>query len=227
MRWEDPQRGLLTAGDFIGDMDAAGLILPLDEWVARALTEQRRAWHAAGLDPHVAFNLGPRSLTVQRVERILTCLADDELDPSRVTVEISEADALGDDGVRRAALHTLRAAGVSLAIDDFGVAYSSLSRLREVPAEWIKVDRSFLAGVPGNAGATRVLDAILALLAALGGRVIVEGVETIAQREHLLDRPCDALQGYLLGRPMPADRLEALLRSTPERPVGTAPAAAR
>jgi diguanylate cyclase (GGDEF)-like protein len=207
VRWEDPDHGLRAAGDFVPEMAAAGLLEQLDEWVAGALATQRLAWRAEGLDPFVGFNLGARSLDVHRIERIITRLSEGGLGLDRVTVEISESDALRDDGATEAALRRLHGAGLTLALDDFGVAYSSLSRLRDLPTEWIKVDRSFLVGVPHDTRATRVLDAILQLLDALGSRVIVEGVEDEQQLAHLRARGCTAGQGYLLGMPVPAAEL--------------------
>jgi EAL domain-containing protein (putative c-di-GMP-specific phosphodiesterase class I) len=203
VRWNDPEHGLRGAGEFVPQMMAAGLLEPLDEWVAAEVTRQRREWQEAGEDPYVGFNLSHRSLDSHRVERILSLLTEGGMGLDRVTVEISEAAALDHD----AGLRRLHEAGVTLALDDFGVAYSSLSRLRDLPTAWIKVDRSFLAGVPADPRATRVLDALLRLLEALGCRTIVEGVESHEQLVHLQARGCDAAQGYLLGVPAPASEL--------------------
>jgi len=227
VRWQDPQRGLLPAGAFVGDMEAAGLLDTLDEWVARAFAAQRRAWQAEGLDPHVGFNLGPRSLNPGRVGRILECLGAEDMRLERVTIEISESEVLREGGLVGDALRRLRESGVALALDDFGVAYSSLSRLRDVPADWIKVDKAFLRGVPDDPAATALLDAILQLLGALEARTIVEGVESEAQVRHLLDRGCEAAQGFHLGRPMPAHALEPLLRASPDSLPGAAGQSAR
>jgi diguanylate cyclase (GGDEF)-like protein/PAS domain S-box-containing protein len=211
VRWQDPERGLLVAGDFVPDVHAAGLLAQLDEWVIKAFTAQRRAWNARGLDPYVGFNLGSH-----RVEPLLDALAASELDPTKVTIEVSETEALHDDARAREALRRLDTAGLTLALDDFGVAYSSLRRLRDLPTKWIKIDKSFLVGVPGNEGATKVLEAILSLLAALEVRVIVEGVESAAQCAWLRERGCEAAQGWWLGQPVPAHELEELFRSSPE-----------
>ncbi|MDX6666012.1 MAG: hypothetical protein QOG68_2218 [Solirubrobacteraceae bacterium] len=220
VRWQDPERGLLPAGDFVEAMASAGLLEKLDEWVASALTAQRRDWQAVGLDPYVGFNLGPHSLDTRRIDGLLSRLRDGGMNLDHVTIEISESDALRDDTGARAALERLHAEGLTLALDDFGVAYSSLSRLRDVPADWIKIDRSFLVGVPDDPGATHVLDAILQLLDALGARVVVEGVETEAQLEHLRVRPCYAAQGYHLGRPQSAAQLEPVLRQSASAILG-------
>ena len=217
VRWQDPQRGLLPAGRFVADVEAAGLLERLDEWVAGAFAAQRRAWNAEGLDPYVGFNLGPRALSTARVARMLDCLGGPGADLSHVVIEISESEILRDDAVVRAALHRLHEAGVTLSLDDFGVAYSSLSRLRDLPTKWIKVDRSFLAGVPGDPRASRILGAILGLLEALESRIIVEGVETAEQAEHLRLLGCEAAQGFHLGRPMPVEQLDPLLWASPEQ----------
>jgi len=215
VRWQDPKRGLLVAGDFVPDIVAAGLLGRLDDWVVGAFTAQRRLWNAQGLDPHVGFNLGAGALSAHRVEPLLEALAASELDLTRVTIEISETESLYDDAHAREALRRLGAAGVALALDDFGVAYSSLRRLRDLPTKWIKIDRTFLVGVPDNAGATRVLEAILTLLEAIEVRVVVEGVESAAQVEYLRSRGCEAAQGYFLAAPQPAAPLEELLRASP------------
>jgi len=215
VRWQDPERGLLVAGDFVADIAAAGLLGRLDDWVVAAFTAQRRVWNAQGLDPHVGFNLGAGALSAHRVEPLLESLAASELDLTRVTIEISETESLYDDAHARDALRRLGAAGVALALDDFGVAYSSLRRLRDLPTKWIKIDRTFLVGVPDNVGATRVLEAILTLLEAIEVRVVVEGVESAAQLEYLRSRGCTAAQGYFLALPQPAAMLEELLRASP------------
>jgi diguanylate cyclase (GGDEF)-like protein/PAS domain S-box-containing protein len=216
VRWNDPQRGLVSACDFIDEMDHFGLLEALDEWVVAAFTAQRREWQAEGLDPHVGFNLGPRALTVASVDRLLERLAEGG-SFDRLTIEISESQILRDDAVVRAAVDRLVGAGVTLALDDFGVAYSSLSRLRDLPAKWIKVDRSFLAGVPGDRAATAVFEAIVQLVQALQLRAIVEGVESPGQASFLRRRGVEYAQGYFYGRPSPADELHQMLLAAPER----------
>src|SRR4051812_8410195 len=216
VRWEDPKRGIVAAGDFLTDMERSGLMEALDEWVAAAFTAQRRAWHAEGMDPHAGLNLSPSALNAVRIERILEQLLAPDLAPDRVVIELSESAALHDDLSVRAALQRMDEAGLTLALDDFGVAYSSLARLREVPTKWIKVDKTFLRGVPERPAATRVLDAILQLLEALEVRVVVEGVENAAQVDHLRARGCEAVQGYFLCPPIPAKDVEGLLRASPD-----------
>jgi EAL domain-containing protein (putative c-di-GMP-specific phosphodiesterase class I) len=195
---------------------STGLLQRLDEWVAEAFTAQRRAWHTQGLDPHVGLNLSPSALSASRIERILELLLAADLEPERVAIEISESEMLHDNLGARAALRRIDAAGLTLALDDFGVAYSSLARLRDVPTQWIKIDKTFLRGVPERHSSTRVLDAMLQLLEALEVRVIVEGVESAAQVGHLHTCGCEAAQGYFLCPPLPAGDLEELLRASPD-----------
>jgi EAL domain-containing protein (putative c-di-GMP-specific phosphodiesterase class I) len=129
-----------------------------------------------------------------------------------VTVEVTESAAMGDFGVTEPVLRDLAAAGFTVAIDDFGAGYSSLSRLRNLPVQLLKIDRSFLRDVPERPEATAVVTAILELADALGMTTVAEGVETAAQRDFLIARGCTHAQGFLLGRPAPARDLEPLLR---------------
>jgi len=129
-----------------------------------------------------------------------------------MTVEVTESAAMGDFGVTEPGLRELAAAGFTVAIDDFGSGYSSLSRLRNLPVQLLKIDRSFLRDVPARPEATAVVTAILELAGALGMETVAEGVENPAQRDFLIERGATYAQGFLLGRPAPARDLEPLLR---------------
>jgi diguanylate cyclase (GGDEF)-like protein/PAS domain S-box-containing protein len=213
VRWDDPARGLLAPIEFIPFAEETGLIDEIGEWVLDALCRQRVAWQAEALDPEVTFNVSPRELRrTVFAEHLRTRLAAHGLDPSRVTVEVTESAAMGDHGVTEPVLRDLAAAGFKVAIDDFGAGYSSLSRLRDLPVQLLKIDRSFLGDVPGRPDATAVITAILELAGALGMETVAEGVETPAQRAFLIERGCTLAQGFLLGRPAPARDLEPLLR---------------
>jgi diguanylate cyclase (GGDEF)-like protein/PAS domain S-box-containing protein len=213
VRWDDPSRGIVPPIEFVPFAEDTGLIDELGEWVLEALCRQRRAWQATGLDPEVTFNVSPRELRrTVFAEHLRARLGAHELDPSRVTVEVTESAAMGDHGVTEPVLRDLAAAGFKVAIDDFGAGYSSLSRLRDLPVQLLKIDRSFLGDVPERPEATAVVTAILELAGALGMETVAEGVETPAQREFLVARGCTLAQGFLLGRPGPARDLEPLLR---------------
>jgi diguanylate cyclase (GGDEF)-like protein/PAS domain S-box-containing protein len=213
VRWDDPSRGIVPPIEFIPFAEDTGLIDEVGEWVLEALCRQRLAWQADGLDPEVTFNVSPRELRrTVFAEHLGARMRAHGLDPARVTVEVTESAAMGDHGVTEPVLRDLAAAEFKVAIDDFGAGYSSLSRLRDLPVQLLKIDRSFLRDVPGRPDATAVVTAILELAGALGMETVAEGVETPAQREFLIERGCTLAQGFLLGRPAPARDLEPLLR---------------
>jgi len=213
VRWDDPKRGLVSPVEFIPFAEETGLIDEVGEWVLEALCRQRVAWQADGLDPEVTFNVSPRELRrTVFAEHMRSRLGAHGLDPSRVTVEVTESAAMGDFGVTEPVLRDLAAAGFTVAIDDFGRGYSSLSRLRNLPVQLLKIDRSFLRDVPERPEATAVVTAILELAGALGMETVAEGVENAAQREFLIARGATHAQGFLLGRPAPARDLEPLLK---------------
>jgi diguanylate cyclase (GGDEF)-like protein/PAS domain S-box-containing protein len=213
VRWDDPQRGLVEPAEFVPFAEETGLIDSIGEWVVGALCQQRLAWRAAGVDPEVTFNVSPRELHLPLfAERLRTRFDERGLDPGRVTVEVTESAAMGGRGSAEPVLGELAAAGFKVAIDDFGAGYSSLSRLRDLPVQLLKIDRSFLRDVPASPEATAVVTAILELAGALGMETVAEGVETPAQRAFLIERGCTLAQGFLLGRPVPARDLEPMLR---------------
>jgi diguanylate cyclase (GGDEF)-like protein/PAS domain S-box-containing protein len=213
VRWDDPRRGLVPPVEFIPFAEETGLIDEIGEWVLEALCGQRLAWRADGLDPEVTFNVSPRELRrTVFAEHMRSRLSAHGLDPSRVTVEVTESAAMGDFGVTEPVLRDLAGAGFTVAIDDFGRGYSSLSRLRNLPVQLLKIDRSFLRDVPERPEATAVVTAILELAGALGMETVAEGVENAAQRDFLIERGATYAQGFLLGRPAPARDLEPLLR---------------
>jgi diguanylate cyclase (GGDEF)-like protein/PAS domain S-box-containing protein len=213
VRWEDPRRGLVAPDEFVPFAEEIGLIDAIGEWVVGALCRQRVAWRAEGFDPEVTFNVSPRELRRPLFAEHLRARLDEHgLDPGRVIVEVTESAAMGEQGSAEPVLAELAAAGFKVAIDDFGAGYSSLSRLRDLPVQVLKIDRSFLRDVPERPEATAVVTAILELAGALGMETVAEGVETAAQRAFLIERGCPLAQGFLLGRPMPARDLEPMLR---------------
>jgi diguanylate cyclase (GGDEF)-like protein/PAS domain S-box-containing protein len=212
VRWQDPDRGLLPPVDFVPFAEETGLIGRLGSWVADAVAEQRLIWRAAGLDPRVHLNVSPRQMARRGfVADLVGRLGSGGLDLDGVTIEITESLALRDDGSAVPLLAELRESGLRVAIDDFGAGWSSLGRLRDLPVQVVKIDRSFLAGVPDSPEGSAIVRAMLTLIKALGLDAIAEGVENEAQRRFLAENGCPAAQGYLLGRPMPVDALEGLL----------------
>lgn len=216
VRWNHPERGLLYPAAFVPFAEQTGMITGVDLWVAGAVARQRRRWQAEGLDPYVGFNLAPQfARGPGALETLLAKLREGGLALDHVTVELTESEALREDRRLLEFVHGLHEVGVTVSLDDFGRAYSSLNRLREVPARWIKLDRAFLADVPDDSNATEVLAAIIVLLRALRFEFIVEGVETEAQLRLLSSLDVRVAQGFLLGRPAPAADLAERLHRSP------------
>ncbi len=215
VRWQHPDRGLLLPTEFVPFAEETGLIDRLGAWVAEAVNAQRLAWRAAGVALPVHLNVSPRQMSRPGFAADLVArLGADGLDLADVTIEITESLALADDGGAAPLMHDLHEAGLRLAIDDFGAGWSSLGRLRDLPVHVVKIDRSFLAGVPGCGDSAAIVSAMLGLVDALGMDAVAEGVEHEAQRRYLAGLGCPAAQGYLLGRPMPAGELDGRLATT-------------
>jgi diguanylate cyclase (GGDEF)-like protein len=213
VRWEDPDRGLVPPGDFIAVAEETGLIDPLGRWVLEEVCRQRLAWRSEGVDPVLSFNVSPHELRRgDFAADVLDCLRRHDLEPQGLVIEITESAAMAG-GVRtEAQLRELAAAGLQIAVDDFGSGASSLGRLQQLPVQILKLDRAFLADVPSSVQASGLVRAIVDLSAALHARLVVEGVETEAQRDFLIAAGCPLAQGFLLGRPAPAAELDGVLR---------------
>lgn len=213
VRWRDPLRGLVMPGEFIGFAEETGLVERIGDHVIAAACEQICDWERAGIDvPPMMINVSPRQLRRPDFgERLRRRVGRAGL-AERITVEITETGVMADVTRTERVLRELAELGVGVAVDDFGLGYSSLARLRQLPVQALKIDRSFLVGVPADAEAAAIVTAIIELAAALGMDAVAEGVETEAQRLFLIERGCPLAQGYLLGRPVPAAETEPLLR---------------
>ncbi len=218
VRWNHPDWGLVSPTRFIPIAEATGLILQLGPLVLRLACRQIRQWRAAGVPTvPVAVNLSAGELYQEGLaQQIGSCVADFQLDPAELEFEITESAAMRSIDQAVAILSNLRDMGFALSIDDFGTGYASLSYLNRLPMQSIKIDQSFLAEI-GNIERHRqsaaIVKAIVGLGATLDLHIIAEGVETQAQRHFLLEHGCQVAQGYLFARPLPADRLEPLLRA--------------
>ena len=214
VRWEHPERGLVSPGEFIALCEECGLIVPLGEWILREVCSQARAWEAAGLGAvRMSVNLSARQLRHDGiVEMVRTILHETGLRPRSLVLELTESMLMEPRGVTGRTILELADLGVSLAIDDFGTGYSSLSYLKNFPVTTLKIDRSFIAGITSDPDDSAITTAIIALARAMELDVVAEGVETEAQAEFLKDRGCHRIQGYLVGRPMSRDEFEEGLR---------------
>ncbi|MEO8154283.1 MAG: EAL domain-containing protein [Rhizobacter sp.] len=208
MRWKHPQRGMVGPNIFIPLAERYGLINALGNWLIEDVCRQIRSWREQGLRMRVAINLSVHQLRqVDLAERIVEALKRNHVEPSLLTCEITESAAMDDTRATLLMIEQLSAAGVHLSIDDFGTGYSSLSYLRQLAAEELKIDRSFICDLETSADARAIVDAVVKLAQALGLKVVAEGVETEQQQEILRQLGCNELQGYLFAKPMSAAAL--------------------
>ncbi|CAB1367803.1 EAL domain-containing protein [Denitratisoma oestradiolicum] len=207
VRWQHPERGLVSPADFIPLAEETGLIIAIGEQVLHMACTQAKAWRdASGSDIYVAVNLSARQMEQGLVaELVQTALERSGLPASALVLEITESVLMENARETIGTLQTLRKMGVRLSIDDFGTGYSSLSYLKRFPTDTIKIDRSFIQDMQRDPDATALVTGIIALAHSLRLNVVAEGVETEAQRRELRRLGCDYLQGYLISRPIPSD----------------------
>ncbi len=212
LRWQ-PQDGKLVFPDqFIPLLEETGLIVPVGEWVLRETCRQVKRWQESGIIiEHASVNISFRQF--QRpdiVERILEIVEEINIDPTVLCMELTESIMMDNFQENLIKLHALRAAGISISIDDFGTGYSSLGYLRQMQIHELKIDKTFTQALPED---TTLVKAILGMARSLNLRVVAEGVETEEQRKFLAAYSCDAIQGYLLSRPLPLEQFEVFIRS--------------
>lgn len=223
LRWQHPQRGLLTPELFLPRAEKTGQIIALGNWVIGEACRQLRIWHSQGhSDWTVSVNLSALQFHQRDLLTILTqTLARNQLPGSALMLEITEAIAMRDPAFSQQRIRELQQAGVSVAIDNFGIGYANLLHLKDLDASELKIDRSFINCLrPGSEDAT-IVSAMLTLAQSLNLRMVAEGVETEEQQHLLTSLGFDALQGYLLGKPTPADRVEALSFPSLRQPVAS------
>lgn len=215
LRWNDPVKGELFPAEFISVAEDLGFIIQLGEWAFRTACGQLRAWEAERIEGvTVSVNVSPRQFMSRKlVGTLLAIVQESKVDPRRVVVEITETMLIRNIEQSIEVLAKLREAGLGVSMDDFGVGYSSLGQLTRLPVSALKLDRSFIANVPGDSAGGSVAEAILALARSLKLHVVAEGVETRAQLEFLRGLRCDAFQGYLFSQPLTALEAAAMLRA--------------
>ena len=219
VRWQHPEHGLLTPGRFIAIAEETGLIVPIGNWVLQAACKAHRDWELRGLPPvRISVNLSARQFVHESLIRdIRGLMGGDGFGLGCLELEITESMVMRDPDRVVALLRDLRQMSVRVAIDDFGTGQSSLAYLKHFPVDTLKIDRSFIAGIPGDLGDAAITQAVIAMAHNLGMTVIAEGVETRAQRDFLAAQGCDEYQGYFFAEPLPAEEVLALLGS-PARP---------
>ncbi len=214
VRWRHPEMGMVSPADFIPLAEETGLIMPIGEWVLRAACTQGKAWRDEGLgNLIVAVNLSGRQFRQQSLVRSVTDIVTSTgFDPRFLELEITESILVQSVDATVAALRRLKDMGLRVSVDDFGTGYSSLTYLKRFPVDTLKIDQSFTREIATDPGDAAITAAIIAMAEGLSMAVIAEGVETEVQRDCLRDRGCRLMQGYLFGRPAPAEQMRALLQ---------------
>ena len=211
LRWRHPRRGLVPPGDFIPVLEELGLVVEVGEWVLKEACRQLREWHKAKVRvPKVSVNISARQFSDGQLGmRIANILQETGLPPACLELELTESILMREVSEAMQILDGLKRLGLSIAVDDFGTGYSSLNYLKQFPIDVLKIDRTFVDGLPSGEQDAQIARAIIAVAHSLNLAVIAEGVETHEQLEFLREHGCDEVQGYLFGRPMPAQRFEA------------------
>jgi diguanylate cyclase len=208
VRWQHPERGLVSPAVFIPLAERSGLINAIGDWVMAEALQQAARWQDLGLRMRVAINVsGQQMRSGDFVERLGRGLARHKLNPARFTCEITETVAMEDTAATQKAFAQLGELGVHVSIDDFGTGHSSLALLRQLPTQELKIDRAFVTDLPDSNAALSIVQAIVQMAHSLDLRVVAEGVETTAQRDALIALGCDEMQGYLFAKPMTAAAL--------------------
>ena len=211
IRWLDGER-MVMPGDFIPLAERTGLIAPISEWVIEEACRQGREWRDAGLDLYVSVNLPPVFWKPTAMRHVLSTIESFGLSPDRMMIEITESALAGRGVSQEPVLAELHERGLRLAIDDFGTGHSSLGRLHQMAVTTLKVDRSFVADLPGDRSATVLVATMLRLAEGLGLQALAEGIETDDQLNFLVEHGCPLGQGYLFSRPVPAAEIASFVR---------------
>jgi diguanylate cyclase (GGDEF)-like protein/PAS domain S-box-containing protein len=219
IRWVSPQLGFVPPGEFIQIAEETGLIVPIGRWIVQTACVQNRAWQKGGL-PHlrVAVNISARQLADKGlVDLLKDTMAKTGLTPESLELEITESVVMDNQEHAEKVLNELKDMGLHLTMDDFGTGYSSLAYLKRFPFDSVKIDQSFVRGIPESADDAAIIEAIIAMARSLQLKVVAEGVETVEQYDFMRKLGCDYIQGYYFSKPIPANEVVMMLYKTMTR----------
>lgn len=219
IRWVSPQFGFVSPADFISIAEETGLIVPMGRWVVQTACVQNHAWQKGGLPPlRIAVNISARQMADKGlVNFIVDTMTRTSLTAESLELEITESAVMSNQDHAEKVLNQLKALGIHLTMDDFGTGYSSLAYLKRFPFDSVKIDQSFIRGVPANRDDCAIVEAIIAMAHSLELKVVAEGVETQEQSEFLRQLGCDQIQGYVFSKPVPSAEIVGLLYKTMTR----------
>jgi EAL domain-containing protein (putative c-di-GMP-specific phosphodiesterase class I)/FixJ family two-component response regulator len=208
VRWQHPERGLLSPDAFIPLAESSGLIAPLTDWVVKEAIRQAAIWHRSGLDIGVSVNLSAQTLRqLDLPDKIMRTAAQADIAPDRITLEVTESKVSDDIDALLDIATRLRLKGFLLAIDDFGTGFSSLTQLRRLPFTELKLDRTFVSGAASDGDARSLLESSVNLAKRLQLKTVAEGIETEDEWNLLVWMGVDLGQGYYMARPMPGEKI--------------------
>lgn len=218
VRWQHPKMGLISPATFIPIAEETGLIVPIDQLVMISAMKQIVQWRSEGLNPGIlSLNLAMKQLWHESfIETLQAMLLEIGCQPEWIELEVTEGEVMKNPEMAIGILKRLHNMGIALAIDDFGTGYSSLSYLKRLPLDLLKIDQSFVRGIPDNNEDVAIVRAIIALAKSMGMRVIAEGVETAQQKSFLVENGCRAIQGYFYSRPIPSVEMGDWMRAAAE-----------
>lgn len=217
IRWQNPDRGLLTPGEFIPIAEELGLISSIGHWALETACIQLKVWEKSALTRNLmlSVNVSAREFhQVDLVQKIKALLQRYAINPALLKIELTESILLKSAEDATTSMNALKEMGIRFSLDDFGTGYSSLQYLKQLPIDELKIDRSFVRDIVTDSSDKAIVRTIIVMATSLGIRVIAEGVETEEQRQTLLDCGCTQYQGYLFGKPMPIEQFEELLRQS-------------
>ncbi len=218
LRWEHPDQGIIPPAEFIPMAEETGLIVPIGSWVLESACNKIKEWSSQPSRQHLqlAVNVSARQFYQPDFTRQVICLLQETgIDPEKLKLELTESLVLIDIEDTISKMRALRNVGIRFSMDDFGTGHSSLSSLKKLPLDQLKIDRSFVRDITTDPDDAIIVQTIIAMAKNLGMEVIAEGVETIEQRNFLAQHGCLIYQGFLFGRPAPVETFELLVPLTP------------